>query len=51
MLVANAGKMASRASDESLKWVDWPAYLMMVSKLREECGGVQLPACQEDIAA
>ena len=39
MSLASAGKMASRASDESLKWVDWPAYLMMVFKLREECGG------------
>lgn len=40
---ATAGKMASRASDESLKWVDWPEYLTMVSKLREECGGALQP--------
>lgn len=31
--------MAGRASDESLKWLDWPQYLAVVEQLRHECGG------------
>ena len=28
-----------RASDESLKWLDWPEYLHTVQELRKECAG------------
>lgn len=33
-------KVAGRASDESLKWLDWPQYLAVVEQLRHECGAL-----------
>ena len=41
----SAGKVASRAADESLKWLDWPDFLAVVQQLRKECagGGPPLP--------
>lgn len=35
-----AAKVAVRASDESLKWLDWPEYLATVQELRRECAGL-----------
>jgi hypothetical protein len=34
------GKTASRVSDESLKWLDWPEYLQVVRELRRECAAI-----------
>jgi len=33
-------KVASSASDESLKWLDWPQYQQLVQELRKECAGL-----------
>ncbi len=32
-------RVAVRASDETLKWLDWPEYLRTVQELRKECAG------------
>jgi hypothetical protein len=32
-----ARKVASRTSEESLKWLDWPQYLALVKELKREC--------------
>ena len=34
-----ASKVASRSSDESLKWLSWPDFLKVVQQLRCECAG------------
>ena len=34
-----AGKVASRSSDESKKWLSWPDFLKVVQQLRCECAG------------
>ncbi|KAK9843821.1 hypothetical protein WJX81_007539 [Elliptochloris bilobata] len=32
-----ATKIAARTADESLKWLEWPQFLMVVNELRSEC--------------
>ena len=34
-----AGKVASRSSDETKKWLSWPDFLKVVQQLRCECAG------------
>ena len=37
-----ASKVASRSSDETLKWLSWPDFLKVVQQLRLECAGTIL---------
>ncbi|KAL3135319.1 hypothetical protein ABBQ32_007514 [Trebouxia sp. C0010 RCD-2024] len=34
-----AARVAVRASDEGMKWLEWPEYLQTVQELRRECAG------------
>ena len=36
-----AGKVASRSSDETKKWLSWPDFLKVVQQLRCECAGAR----------
>ena len=40
-----AGKVASRSSDETKKWLSWPDFLKVVQQLRRECAGAVGAAC------